>query len=81
MLPVLKRNNTLGRISNTLVNFVQEGENINCKVGMITDDLVKSDICLNVVDVDEYTSRTIIMDILVKIQRRRQKIPGKTLGV
>ncbi|MBT6498653.1 MAG: hypothetical protein HOK67_01965, partial [Deltaproteobacteria bacterium] len=67
--------NTIGKVGNRLVDFIEEGEILNCKKGLTTQFFLENDLCLNVIDENEFTVRTTIMSILYDIQRYLQKSP------
>jgi len=66
---------SIGRLANRLVDFIEEGEVLNCKKGLSTQFFLSHDLCINVMDENEFTVRTTIMSILYDIQRCLQKNP------
>jgi len=73
--------NTIGKVGNRLVDFIEEGEILNCKKGLTTQFFLENDLCLNVIDENEFTVRTTIMSILYDIQRYLQKSPLSNPGM
>jgi len=73
--------NTIGKVGNRLVDFIEEGEILNCKKGLTTQFFLENDLCLNVIDESEFTVRTTIMSILYDIQRYLQKNPLANPGM
>lgn len=73
--------NTIGKVGNRLVDFIEEGEILNRKKGLTTQFFLENDLCLNVIDENEFTVRTTIMSILYDIQRYLQKNPLPNSGM
>jgi hypothetical protein len=66
---------SIGRLTNRLVDFIEEGKILNCKNGLPLSFFLEHDLCINVMDQNEFTVRATIMNILYDIQRYLQKKP------
>jgi hypothetical protein len=65
------------RLHNRLIDHIDEGPILNGRCGFTTDFFMTWDLCINVIDENEYPVRTTIFSILYDIQRYLTKFPDR----
>lgn len=66
---------SIGRLINRFIDFLMEGEILNCKAGFPLEFFLKHDLCFNVMNQEEVIVRTTFMNIFSDIQRYLQNNP------
>jgi Cdc6-like AAA superfamily ATPase len=74
-IPGYDMTNSIGRLGNRLVDFMEERDILNCKNGFTTSFFLEHDLCINVMDENEFTVRTTLLNIFYDIQRYLQSDP------
>jgi hypothetical protein len=75
--------NSVDHVALTLRKFVKTGQILNCRVGLTIEDFwSKNDIILNIMDVpSKYVRSTIVISLLVDLQRYYTKVPTDKPGL